>query len=153
MFPILSLLLLNVIITTRQVLPSHLQQTTRKKQPYEETQNLYVFYRTVSKPFIQRPYFRSYHQTSVHHAQQSSQTSSARPNRVDVVGAHQRPRKNSGKGRAFLLGKRSEHHPSMWQTSVQVPEGYVYAVQYTHTSPGSVVLRRNALTHFVEKKY
>lgn len=38
----------------------------------------------------------------------------------------------------------------MWQTSVQGPKGCVYSVQYKHTSLGSGVLRRNALSHFVE---
>lgn len=37
------------------MLMAHLQQHTKKdvmKQPYEKTQNLFVFYRTVSKPII-----------------------------------------------------------------------------------------------------
>lgn len=68
-------------------------------------------------------------------------------NRMDAVSAHQRPPRTR---RAFLLGKRSEHHAGMRQTSVQGPKGCVYSVQYKHTSLGSGVLRRNALSHFVE---
>lgn len=148
MFPIL-LLLLNAVITIRQVLPSRLQQTTRKKQPYEKTQNLYVFYRTVSKPFIQCPYFSSYHQTSAHHAQQSSQTSSARPNHMDVVGAHQRPLRTVERAQLSYSASAQSIIPGCGR-AVQVPEGYVYAAQYTRACPGSVVLCRNALTHSVE---
>ena len=54
------------------------------------------------------------------------------------------------RGQRFLLRETSEHHPGMWQTLVQAPKGYVYSVQHKHTSPGSSVLRRNALSHFVE---
>lgn len=42
---------------------AHLQQHTKDdlmKQPYEKTQNLYVFYRTVSKPiFYSVPIFQA----------------------------------------------------------------------------------------------
>lgn len=86
----------------------------------------------------------------LHHAQQSSQTSSARPSGTDIISAHQRPPRTVERAELSYLASHQEHHPGMWQTLVQVPKGYVYSMHYKHTSPGSGVLCRNALSHFVE---
>lgn len=82
------------------------------------------------------------------HAQHSSQTFPSSPNSMDIAIPHHPPLRK-GKGRAFYA-LAEHHHPGMRQTRVQVPEGNVYPVQYKHTGPGSNILRRDALSHFVE---
>lgn len=54
------------------------------------------------------------------------------------------------KGQSFLPWQAVRASSRDVRTWVQVPEGNVYPEQNKHTSPGSNVLRRDALSHFVE---
>lgn len=54
------------------------------------------------------------------------------------------------KGQSFLPWQAVRASSRAVTDTVQVLEGNVYPVQYKHTSPGSNVLRRDALSHFVE---
>lgn len=87
---------------------------------------------------------------ALHSTQQSSQTSSARPSGVDIVSAHQCPPRMAERAELSHLARRQNIIPGCGRGRFKRLRGYVYPVQHKHTSLGSGMLRRSALSHFVE---